>query len=94
MKVSEWCDLRGMKLNASKTKTVIVSRSRTMHPQSPAITIGGNVLKESDDHVILGVTFDSPMTFKKHFRSVSRAASQRLGILRKSWHVFMIDFFL
>ena len=31
-RVSEWCDLWGMKLNASKTKTVIVSRSRTMHP--------------------------------------------------------------
>ena len=28
------------------------------------------------------------MTFEKHFRSVSRAASQRLGILRKSWRVF------
>ena len=25
-KVSEWCDLWGMKLNASKTKTMIVSR--------------------------------------------------------------------
>ena len=31
---------------------------------------------------------DSKMTFKKHLRSVSRAASQRLGILRKSWRMF------
>ena len=45
-------------------------------------------MKESDDRVILGVTFDSKMTFEKHLRSVSRAASQRLGILRKSWRVF------
>ena len=59
-----------------------------MHPQSPALTIGGTVLKESDELVILGVTFDSKMTFEKHLRSVSRAASQRLGILRKSWQVF------
>ena len=59
-----------------------------MHPQSPPLTIGGTVLKESDDLVILGVTFDSKMTFEKHLRSVSRAASQRLGILRKSWRVF------
>ena len=77
-----------MKLNASKTKTMIVSRSRTMHPQSPALTIGGTVLKESDVLVILGVTFDSKMTFEKHLRSVSRVASQRLDILRKSWQVF------
>ena len=68
-RVSEWCDLWGMKLNASKTKTMIVSRSRTMHPQSSPLTIGGTVLKESDDLVILGVTFDSKMTFENHFRS-------------------------
>ena len=72
----------GMKLNASKTKTMTVSRSRKMHPQSPPLTIGGTVLKESDDLV------DSKMTFEKHLRSVSRAASQRLGILRQSLRVF------
>ena len=86
--VSEWCDLWGMKLNASMTRTMIVPRSRTMHPQSPPLTIGGTVLTESDDLVMLGVTFDSKMTFEKHLRSVSRAASQRLGILEKSWRVF------
>ena len=59
-----------------------------MHQQSPSITIGGTVLKESDELVILGVTLDSKMTFKKHLRSVSRAASHRLGILRKYWRVF------
>ena len=59
-----------------------------MHPQSPPFTICGTVLKESDDLVILGVTFDSKMTFEKHLRLVSRTASQRLGILRKSWRMF------
>ena len=57
-RVSEWCDLLGMKLNASKTMTMRVSRSLTMYPQSPPLTIGGPILKESDDLVILGVTFD------------------------------------
>ena len=46
------------------------------------------MLKEFDDLDILGGTFDSKLTFEKHLRSVSRAASQRLGILRKSWRVF------
>ena len=45
---------------------MIVSRSATMHPLSPALTLGGTVLKESHDLVILGVTFDSKMTFEKH----------------------------
>ena len=67
---------------------MIVSRSLKMHPQSPLLTIGGTVLKESDDLVILWATFDSKMTFEKHPRSVSIAAFQRLGILRKSCRVF------
>ena len=37
-----------------------------MYPQSPKLTIGGTLLKESDDLVILGVTFNSKMTFEKH----------------------------
>ena len=52
-RLSEWCDLWWIKLTASKTKTMIVSRSRTMHPHSPPLTIGGTVMKESDDLVIL-----------------------------------------
>ena len=59
-----------------------------MHPKSPPLTIGGTVLKESDDLAILGVTFDSKMAFENHVCSVSGVASQRLGILRKSWRVF------
>ena len=55
-----------MKLDASKTKTMIVSTSRTMHPKSPALTIGGTVLKKSDDLVVLGAIFDSMTMFEKH----------------------------
>ena len=57
-----------------------------MHPLSPPLTIGGTVLKESE-LVMLGVTY-SKLTFEKHLHLVSRAASQRFGILRKSWQVF------
>ena len=59
-----------------------------MHPQSAPLTIGGTVLKESFDFVILGLTSDSKITFEKHLRSVSRAVSQRLGSLKKSGRVF------
>ena len=59
-----------------------------MHPQSPLLIFFKTELKESDDLVILGVTFDSKMTVEKHLHSVSRVASQRLGILINSWHVF------
>ena len=60
-----------MKLNASKTKTLIVSRSRTMHPQSNTLTISGNVVKESDNLVKLDVTFDSNMSLRSFFSQFS-----------------------
>ena len=40
------------------------------------------------------LTFDSKLTFEKHLLLVSRAASQRLVILRKSWQVFHDRFLL
>ena len=43
-RISEWCDLWEMKLNERKTKTMIVSRYRTMRLQSPPLIIGGTVL--------------------------------------------------
>ena len=58
VRVNAWCDILGIKLIASKTKTMIVSRSSTMYPHSPPLTIDGTVLKESEDLNILGVTFD------------------------------------
>ena len=85
-RVCEWWNLWGMKFNANKTKTMIVSKPRLKHPQSP--TLSGTVLKESDAVAILGLTFYSKIIFEKHLRFVSRAASQRLGMLRKSWRLF------
>ena len=43
-RVSVWCDLWGIKLNASKAKTMIVYRSRTVHPQLTPLTLDGTVL--------------------------------------------------
>ena len=67
---------------------MLVSRSRTVHPQLTPFTLDGTVLKEFADLVILGVTFDAKMTIEKHLRSVSSTAAQRLGIMRKSLQVF------
>ena len=80
VRVNAWFDLWGLKLNASKTKTMIVSRPCTMHPQSPPLTIDGTVLKESDDLDILGVTFDSKLTFEKHLCCLQSSFS-------KTWYL-------
>ena len=69
----------GNETECSKTRTMIVSRSRTVHPQLTPFTLDGTVLTfltfQSADLSILGVTFDAQMTFEKHIRSVSSAAA-------------------
>ena len=67
-----------MKLNGSKIKTMIVSTSCTIHPQSNLLTLDETVLKEFANLVILGVTFDDKMTFEKRL-----LAAQTFGIVRK-----------
>ena len=57
-----------------------------MHPQSPPLTTCGTVLKESDGLDVLGQE-NYKVTFEKHLRSVSRAASQILVTFRKSCRV-------
>ena len=54
---------------------MIVSRSRTVHPQLTPLTLDGIVLGKYADLPILGVTFDAKMTFEKYLRSVSSAAA-------------------
>ena len=66
-RVSVWCNLRGMKLNASKTKTMIVTRSHAVYPQLTPLTLDGTVLKESADLVILEVTLDAKIPLKSTF---------------------------
>ena len=92
-RVSEWCDLLGIKLNASNTKTMIVRR-RTMHPQSSPLTIGGTALKECDYLAILGVTFDSKMTFIEASSLCFQSSFSKTVSLGTPGECSMIDRFL
>ena len=77
------------KFNESKTKTMIVSGSRS---NSSEVNPNHSEWDWSEGVwwpcYIIGVPFDAKMTFEKHIRSVSRDAAERLGIIRKFWQVF------
>ena len=69
--ISAWCKSWGMKLNASKTQSMIVSRSRTLDPPHPDLLIDNVPLTTCNSFKILGVTIDSKFTFEIFWRSVS-----------------------
>ena len=64
-----------------------------MHHQSLPLTIGGNVLKECDDLDILGVTFDSNMTFRFIFARFPEQLCKGLVSWESSGEYFMIGRF-
>ena len=92
-KVSEWCELWMMKLNASKTKTM-TSRSLIMHLQSPQLIICGTMMYQVWCPWYIGsdIWFQDEIfrcNFPMHLRSVTRATSQLwLGSLNKAWRIF------
>ena len=47
-KISTWCNLWGMRLNPNKTRSMIVSRSRTVFPPRPDLLIGSTSLNSCD----------------------------------------------
>ena len=86
--ISLWCDRWMMKLNPSKTKTLIISRSRTVSPVHGDLILNGTILKVSDSLVILGVNLDSKLTFEYHIRSVASSAARSMGIVRRAIKIF------
>ena len=87
-RISAWCSLWGMKLNPTKTQSMIASRSRTPFPRHPDLLLNNVVLNACDSFKILGVLFDSKFTFEQHVRSISSSVAQKIGLLRKSRKMF------
>ena len=75
-------------MNSSKTKTLLICRSCTEVPPHPSLFIGNTSLAESECLTILGVTFDSLLTFQQHLMNVSTNAARKLGIVRKASNIY------
>ena len=86
--LGNWCSQWGMLLNPGKTKTMVVSRSRTAIPSFPALIFDGVEIEEVSELVVLGVTLDTKLTFENHIRSIVSRSSQKIGLMRRAWRVF------
>ena len=86
--ISNWCSRWGMLVNPSKTRGMLISRSRTVEPSFPDLLIDGSVVEMVSELKILGVIIDSKLSFEKQVRAIAASASMRVGILRKTMSVF------
>ena len=63
---------------------MVVCRSRTSTPGCGDLNLGGAELEELNSLRILGVTFESKLTFKTHLQEVVSKAVRILGVVGRA----------
>ena len=84
-----WCAKWRIKLNPDKTKVIIFSRSILARKTELNLKLYVETLKIYPQVKFLGITFDSQLTFKKHFEDILDLCNTRYHRLRllanKKW---------
>jgi hypothetical protein len=86
--IEQWCSNWGMLLNPKKTKSLIISRSRTVVPPHASLSFDGVPIEDRSVLRILGVEFDTKLTFEEHVRHVVTSTARKIGLLRLAHRVF------
>ena len=88
-KLARWCAKWRIKLNPEKTKVIIFSKSQTALRAEPALSLYGDLLSYYPHIKYLGITFDSRMTFTKHFEEILELCNQKFHhsriLVNKKW---------
>ena len=89
LKLAMWCAKWRIKLNPDKAKVIIFSRSILARKTELNLKLYGETLKIYPQVKFLGITFDSQLTFKKHFEDILDRCNTRYHRLRllvnKKW---------
>ena len=88
-KLAKWCAKWRIKLNPEKTKVIIFSRSYLARKPEPTLKLYGERLKIYPQVKLLGITFGSKFTLKKHFEDILGRCNARYHRIRlltnKKW---------
>lgn len=76
----QWSKDNSMKINASKTKEILVSFKKVM-PPVPHITVNGEEIERVSHCKLLGVYLNDQLNWNTHVDQIFKRASQRLHFL-------------
>ncbi|XP_044748699.1 uncharacterized protein LOC123309578 [Coccinella septempunctata] len=83
--LQQWSNNIGLKFSTTKSKIIKFSR-RTTSTISPHILLNGVPLPVVETHKILGVIFDSKLTWKEHIVNLKTNCMRKLNILKTLSH--------
>ncbi len=79
--VAEWVHSQKLKLNANKTKSMLVSRKR--NPPVLSLQVNGTNIQQVSSFKYLGVTITEDLSWTAHIDDICRRSRQLLGFLYK-----------
>ena len=75
-----------IRFEPAKSQLLVLSKA-PRQPLLPPITFGGTTIAVAEHLRLLGVTFDSKLSFHRHLQQVAARTKQRLGFLRRATRI-------
>ena len=74
----------GLRLNASKTKLLVISRKRL--PPTLSLTVNNQLIQQAKSVTYLGVQISSDLTWAAHIDALCSKAKRQIGTLHRHFH--------
>ena len=88
-KIVNWAERWKMKINTSKTKSMVVSTSQADRSWDPEMIADGDKIKPVPDYPFLGVSIGNDLRFKKHIDKMVDKGKKRVNVIKclssKKW---------
>ena len=82
--LAAWGEGWKISFEPSKSQTLHISSSHREPWPTPALTFNDTIIAEQSSLQLLGVSFDSPLSYRRHIHNIAVRANQRLGQLKKA----------
>ena len=78
--ILNWFRLNSLKANPGKSQFMVLG-DKSHHEH--ILKMNSNKVEASDDVLLLGITIDKKLTFKRHIENLCRKAQYKLHVLRR-----------
>ena len=80
--LTTWVQENRLKIAPTKSTTTLLTSDKRQHNYTPTITLNNIPVPHSPTTKILGVTYDTGLSFKDHIQDIKRRCGPRLNALR------------
>jgi hypothetical protein len=82
-KVISWASQVGMKINSMKTKCITFTPPKLKSNDKLVILVVNNIIEQVEEFKLLGIVFDSSLTFTTHFNTICKEMTSRMYLINR-----------